>query len=53
VESISINKQIGKVDIQLKDGYIAKLGTDDMKSGKLMRKFKITEKNQQLYRKRE
>jgi GLPGLI family protein len=35
VESISINKQIGKADIQLKDGYIAKLGTDDMKSGKI------------------
>ncbi|MCY1661669.1 GLPGLI family protein [Chryseobacterium sp. SL1] len=39
VESISINKQIGKVDIQLKDGYIAKLGTDDMKSGKLDEKI--------------
>jgi GLPGLI family protein len=39
VESISINKQIGKADIQLKDGYIAKLGTDDMKSGKLDEKI--------------
>ena len=39
VESISINKQIGKVDIQLKDGYIAKIGTDEMKSGRLDEKI--------------
>ncbi|WP_345201228.1 GLPGLI family protein [Chryseobacterium ginsengisoli] len=31
IESMSINKQAGKMDIQLKDGYIAQLGLDDIK----------------------
>ncbi|KQT35504.1 hypothetical protein ASG22_00280 [Chryseobacterium sp. Leaf405] len=36
IESMSINKQTGKADIQLKDGYITKIGLDEMKK---MKKF--------------
>lgn len=36
IESMSVNKQEGRVDLQLKDGYIAKIGTDDMKKIKKM-----------------
>jgi hypothetical protein len=36
IESMSVNKQEGRVDVQLKDGYIAKIGTDDMKKIKKM-----------------
>lgn len=31
IESMSVNKQENRIDLQLKDGYIAKIGTDDMK----------------------
>lgn len=31
IESMSVNKQEGRMDIQLKDGYIAKLGLNDIK----------------------
>lgn len=31
IESMSVNKQEGRMDVQLKDGYIAKIGLDDIK----------------------
>ncbi len=31
IESLSIDKQSGKADIQMKDGYIVKIGLDEMK----------------------
>lgn len=36
IESMSINKQERRVDLQLKDGYIAKIGTEDMKKMRKM-----------------
>ncbi|SMP32636.1 GLPGLI family protein [Chryseobacterium profundimaris] len=36
IESMSINKQEKRIDLQLKDGYIAKIGTDEMKKMKKM-----------------
>lgn len=39
IESLSINKQTGKADIQVKDGYFVRIGLDDMKSGKLDQKI--------------
>lgn len=46
IESLSINKQTGKADIQVKDGYLVKIGLDEMKSGnldeKILQKLKRT-----------
>jgi GLPGLI family protein len=36
IESMSINKQEGRIDLQLKDGYIARIRTDEMKKMKKM-----------------
>lgn len=31
IENMSVNKQENRIDLQLKDGYIAKIGADEMK----------------------
>ncbi len=36
IESMSVNKQESRIDLQLKDGYIAKIGTEDMKKMRKM-----------------
>lgn len=46
IESLNINKQSGKAEIQIKDGYVVRLGTEEMKSGnldeKILQKLKRT-----------
>ncbi|MFC3157442.1 GLPGLI family protein [Chryseobacterium arachidis] len=53
IQSMNINKQTGNADIQLKDGFIARVGLDEMKNKESGRRnCQAFKKNQQLYRKK-